>query len=75
MELVSSTLYTTSEHGASSITIADVHTSDASSRLNCPPPPPAHLNGLVRRAERRNLVSARVPLHFKRSLPFSLLTL
>ena len=30
--------------------------------------PPAHLNGLVRFAERRNLVSARVPSHFKRSL-------
>ena len=31
--------------------------------------PPADLNGLVRFAERRNLVSARVPSHFKRSLP------
>jgi hypothetical protein len=30
---------------------------------------PAVLNGLVRFAERRNLVSARVPLHFKGSLP------
>jgi len=30
--------------------------------------PPAYLNGLVRFAERRNLVSARVPSHFKRSL-------
>ena len=29
---------------------------------------PAELNGLVRFAERRNLVSARVPSHFKRSL-------
>ena len=28
----------------------------------------AYLNGLVRFAERRNLVSARVPSHFKRSL-------
>jgi len=28
----------------------------------------ADLNGLVRFAERRNLVSARVPSHFKRSL-------
>jgi len=26
-------------------------------------------NGIVRFAERRNLVSARVPSHFKRSLP------
>jgi len=31
--------------------------------------PPADLNGLVRFAERRNLVSARVPSHFKRGLP------
>jgi len=30
--------------------------------------PPVNLNGLVRFAERRNLVSARVPSHFKRSL-------
>jgi hypothetical protein len=30
---------------------------------------PADLNGLVRFVERRNLVSARVPSHFKRSLP------
>ena len=29
---------------------------------------PADLNGLVRFAERRNVVSARVPSHFKRSL-------
>jgi len=31
-------------------------------------PPPANLNGLVRFAERPNLVSARVPLRFKRAL-------
>jgi hypothetical protein len=30
---------------------------------------PADLNGLVRFAERQNLVSARVPSHFKRRLP------
>ena len=40
---------------------------------------PAALNGLVRIAERRNLVSARVPSHFKRSLqsgdPLGTLTL
>jgi hypothetical protein len=29
---------------------------------------PADLNGLVRFSEKRNLVSARVPSHFKRSL-------
>ena len=62
MEWVASTLHTTSEHGVSSITTADVHTSAASSRLNWRPP--ADLNGLVRFAETRNLVSARVPSHF-----------
>ena len=37
MEWVASTLHTTSEHGVSSITTADVHTSAASSQLNwCP---------------------------------------
>ena len=34
MEWVGSTLHTTSEHGVSSITTADAHTSAASSRLN-----------------------------------------
>ena len=37
MEWVASTLHTTSEHGVSSITIADAHTSAASSRLNWRP--------------------------------------
>ena len=37
MEWVASTLQTTSEHGVSSITTADAHTSAASSRLNCRP--------------------------------------
>jgi hypothetical protein len=45
MEWVASTLHTTSEHGVSSITTADAHTSAASSRLNWRPP--ADLNGLV----------------------------
>jgi hypothetical protein len=37
MKWVASTLHTTSEHGVSSITTADAHTSAASSRLNwCP---------------------------------------
>ena len=62
VEWVASTLHTTSEHDVSSITTADAHTSAASSRLNGRPP--ADLNGLVRFAERRNLVSARVPSHF-----------
>ena len=48
------------------ITTADGHTSAASSRLNWTP---ANLNGLVRFAERPNLVSARVPSRFKRALP------
>jgi len=34
MEWVASALHTTSEHGVSSITTADAHTSSASSRLN-----------------------------------------
>ena len=38
MELVASTLHTTSEHGVSSITTADAHTSATSSRLNWRPP-------------------------------------
>ena len=33
---------------------------------------PADLNGLVRFAERRNLVFLRVPAHFKRSLPVAI---
>ena len=40
MQWVASTLHTTSEHGVSSITTADAHTSAASSRLNWPPPHP-----------------------------------
>ena len=37
MEWVASTLHTTSEHGVSSITTADAHTSAASTRLNWRP--------------------------------------
>ena len=37
MKWLASTLHTTSEHGVSSITTADVHTSAASSRLNLRP--------------------------------------
>ena len=66
MQWVASTIHTTSEHGVSSTTTADAHISAASSRLNWHP---RQLNGLVRFAERWNLVSARVPSHFKRSLP------
>jgi len=69
MQWVASTLHTTSEHGVFSIITADAHNSAASSRLNwhLPPPPPpsrADLKGLVRFAERRNLLSARVSSHF-----------
>jgi hypothetical protein len=39
MDWVASTLHTTSEHGISSITTADAHTSAVSSRLNWRPPP------------------------------------
>ena len=39
MQWVASTLHTTSEHGVSSITTADAHTSAVSSRLNWLPPP------------------------------------
>ena len=67
MQWVASTLHTTSEHRVSSITTADAHKSADSSRLNWRPP--ADLNGLVLFADRRNLFPARVPSHFKRSLP------
>ena len=61
-------LHSTSEHGASSITTADEHTSAASTRLNWPP---ANLNGLVHFAERPNLVSAHVPSRSERAIPFT----
>ena len=66
MQWVASILHTTSEHAVSSITTAYAHTLAASNRLNWRPP--ADLYGLVRFAERRNLISALVPSHFKRSL-------
>ena len=50
MDWVASTLHTTSEHGVSSITAADAHTSDTSSLLNWRPP--ADLNGLFRFARK-----------------------
>jgi len=62
MQWVASILHATSEHGVSSITTADAHSSAESSRLNWRPT--ADLNGHLRLAERRNLVSARVPSHF-----------
>jgi len=63
MEWVASPLHTTSELGVSSITTANAHNSAASTDA------PTDLNGFVRFAERRNLVSGRVPSHFKRILP------
>jgi hypothetical protein len=45
MKWVASTLHNTSEHGVSSITTADAHTSAASNRLT---DAPADLNGLAR---------------------------
>jgi hypothetical protein len=72
MEWVTSKRHVTAEHGLARVVQtlqADVHSSPASSRLNWPPlPPPTNLNGLVRLAERRKLVSAHVPSRFKRSL-------
>jgi hypothetical protein len=65
MEWVASTLHTTSEHGVSNITTANAHTSAV---VDWTDPPSPDLNKLVRFAERRNLVSARVPSHFKCSL-------
>jgi hypothetical protein len=65
MKCVASTLHTTSEHGVSSITTADAHTSAAGIQTDAP----ANLNGLAHFAERWNPVSARVPSHFKCSLP------
>jgi len=50
-------------HGLS----ADTHSSTASRSTELTPPP-ADLNGLVRFAERPNLVSARVPSRFERAL-------
>ena len=62
MEWVASTLHTTSEHGVSSINTADVRTSGCQQSTELAPL--NDLNGLVRFAERRNVVSARVPSHF-----------
>jgi len=62
MEWVASTLYTTSEHGV----IQHYYRWCAQLGCQCSTEltPPADLNGLVPLAERRNLVSARVPPHF-----------
>ena len=59
--------HTTSERGVSSITQADAHTSAASSRLNWRPR--RFKWNRPRFGEWRNLVSARVPSRFKRTIP------
>ena len=59
MQWVANTLHTTSEHGVSSITTADAHTSADSSRLNWRP----HRFKWTR-PFRRKTKSARVPSHF-----------
>jgi len=71
LEWVASTLHTTSEHGVSSITTADAHTSAASSRLNWRPP--ADLNGLILFVERRNLVfdACAITIQLACTLPFT----
>ena len=56
MQWVASTPHTTSEHGVSSITTADAHTSAVSSRLNWRPP--ADLNGLA------NAVGSQYSSHY-----------
>ena len=69
MEWVASTLYTTSENGVSSITTADAHTSAASSRLNWRP---RRFKWNLPFRRKTKSVSARVPSHFKHSLPLRL---
>jgi hypothetical protein len=67
MEWVTSKRHMTAEHMLArtlQTLQADVHSSPAGIRTDAP----ADLNGLVRFAERRKLVSARVPSHFKRTL-------
>jgi len=63
MQWVASTLHTTSEHGVSSITTADAHTSAASSRLNWRLS--ADLNGLVRFAHKTKFVSCGCAITFQ----------
>ena len=65
MEWVASTLHSTSEHGVSSISTADAHTSAASSQQNWRP---RRFNWTPPFCQKMKLVSAHVPSHFKRSL-------
>jgi len=68
-EWVASTLHTTSEHGVSSITTADAHTSAASSRLNWRP---RRFKWTRPSRRKTKSVSASVPSDFKRILPCGL---
>jgi hypothetical protein len=70
MECVASTLPTTLEHGISSITTADAHTSAASSRLNWRP---RRFKWTRPFRWKMKSVFARVPSHFRRSLTLKLL--
>jgi hypothetical protein len=77
MKWVASTLHTTSEHGVSSITTADVHTSAASSRLNDAPrrfksTRPFRLKTKTGFCACAITFSACVPSHFERSVWFPL---
>jgi hypothetical protein len=65
MVCVASTLHSTLEHGVSSITAADAHTSAASSRLNWRPRRFKWTRPFRRKTKSRFW---RVPSHFKRSL-------
>jgi len=64
MDWVTSKRHMTAEHRLARA----VQTLQADWTDSPPPPPGADLNGIVRFAERRNLVAALVPSHFKRSL-------
>jgi hypothetical protein len=53
MELVASTLHTTSEHGVSSITTADAAHLGCAAVAELTPRPPADINGLARFARKK----------------------
>jgi len=67
MEWEASTLHTTSEHGLSSITTTDAHTSAASSRLNWRPFRFKWTRPFHRKT--KSGFSAHVPSHFNWPLP------
>ena len=70
MQWVASTLHTTSEHGVSSITTADAHTSAVPAvDWTDAPPPPADLNGLVLFARRTKSGFCSCAITFQLALP------